>query len=50
MASSLAAVVAVVLFARSKLTPFVGWSSLICLGYGLVHLLGVLRMPAVPLE
>jgi len=40
----------VLLFSRSQLTPFVVWSSLICLGYGAVHLLGLLRMPAVPLE
>jgi hypothetical protein len=26
-----------------KVTPFVVWSSLICLGYGLVHLLGLVQ-------
>ncbi len=29
------------LFAREKTTPFLVWSSLICIGYGIVHLLGV---------
>ncbi|RQP24641.1 hypothetical protein [Piscinibacter terrae] len=28
----------------SALTPFVVWSSLICLGYGLVHLWGVVQV------
>jgi hypothetical protein len=27
--------------ARAKVTPFVVWSSLICLGYGIVHAVGV---------
>jgi hypothetical protein len=45
-----AVVLPLLLFARGTLTPFVVWSSLICLGYGLVHLLGVLRMPGVPME
>ena len=29
------------LFAPLQVTPFLIWSSLICLGYGLVHLIGV---------
>jgi hypothetical protein len=29
---------------RDKLTPFVVWSSLICLGFGLVHLLGLVQV------
>ncbi len=29
---------------RSKLTPFVIWSSLICLGFGLVHLFGLVQV------
>jgi len=28
-------------FAPAQLTPFLVWSSLICLGYGLVHLIGL---------
>lgn len=32
---------------RSKLTPFVVWSSLICLGYGAVHLLGLVQVWSV---
>ena len=32
------------LFARSKATPFLVWSSLVCIGFGLVHLLGVLQV------
>lgn len=30
--------------ARSKITPFIFWSSLICLGYGAVHLLGLTQV------
>lgn len=28
-------------FAREQATPFMVWSSLICIGYGVVHLVGV---------
>ncbi len=35
------ALVPLLLFARSKATPFLIWSSLICIGYGGVHLVGV---------
>ncbi|MED5621131.1 hypothetical protein [Ideonella sp. BN130291] len=31
-------------FKPTHVTPFVVWSSLICLGYGLVHLLGVVQV------
>jgi hypothetical protein len=37
-----------VLAKGGRITPFVAWSSLICLGYGLVHLLGLVqRWPAL---
>ena len=29
------------LFARSSITPFVFWSSVVCIGYGAFHLLGL---------
>lgn len=31
-------------FAREKLTPFVVWSSLICLGFGVIHLVGLIQI------
>jgi hypothetical protein len=34
----------VLALAPDKATPFVIWSSLICLGYGAVHLLGVVQV------
>lgn len=34
----------VLVLAPSQVTPFVLWSSLICLVYGLVHLLGVVQV------
>jgi hypothetical protein len=34
----------VLMFKPSKVTPFVTWSSLICLGYGLVHLRGLVQV------
>lgn len=34
----------VLVFSPSQLTPFVVWSSLICLGYAAVHLLGVVQV------
>lgn len=34
--------------AAGALTPFVVWSSLICFGYGVVHLVGLVqRWPAL---
>ena len=36
-------IVPLLLFARRKATPFAVWSSLICLGYGLVHAVGVAK-------
>jgi hypothetical protein len=37
-----------VLAKGGRITPFVAWSSLICLAYGLVHLLGLVqRWPAL---
>jgi hypothetical protein len=35
------AIVPLLLFARPKATPLLIWSSLICIGYGVVHLVGV---------
>jgi hypothetical protein len=31
-------------FARSKSTPFLIWSSLVCIGYGVVHLFGLAQI------
>lgn len=36
--------VPVLVLRPSRLTPFVVWSSLICLGFGLVHLVGVVQV------
>jgi hypothetical protein len=36
--------VPVLVLKPSRLTPFVVWSSLICLGYGVVHLIGVVQV------
>jgi hypothetical protein len=36
--------VPVLVMAPGKATPFVIWSSLICLGYGTVHLVGVVQI------
>jgi hypothetical protein len=41
------AIVPVFLFARQYASPFLIWSSVICLGYGLVHLVGVLQVWSV---
>lgn len=38
------AVLPLLLFARARATPFLVWSSLICLGYGAVHLVGVAQV------
>lgn len=35
------AIVPVLVFARSRFTPFLLWSSLVCVVYGAVHLLGL---------
>lgn len=35
------AILPLLLLAREQATPFLLWSSLICLGYGIVHLIGV---------
>lgn len=35
------AIVPLLLFARDKTTSFLFWSSLICIAFGIVHLLGV---------
>ncbi len=32
------------LFARNSVTPFVFWSSVICIGYGAFHLLGLVQV------
>jgi hypothetical protein len=38
------AVVPLLLFARDKSTPFLIWSSLICLGFGIVHAIGLAQV------
>lgn len=38
------AVFPLVLFAREQTTPFLVWSSVICIGYGAVHLVGILQV------
>ncbi len=35
------AIVPLLVFARSRSTPFLVWSSLVCIGFGAVHLLGL---------
>ena len=32
------------LFAREQATPFLVWSSIICIGYGVVHLVGTMQV------
>ncbi len=32
------------LFARNRVTPFIVWSSLICVGYGACHLIGLIQV------
>ncbi len=39
-----AAVFPLLLFARNKVTPFVAWSSAICLVYGIVHACGLAQI------
>lgn len=36
--------VPVLVFKLSQATPFVVWSSLVCLGYGVVHLVGLVQV------
>lgn len=38
------AIVPLLLLARARTTPFLVWSSLICLVYGVVHLAGVMQV------
>lgn len=38
------AVVPLLTWMRSESTPFLVWSSVICLGYGLVHLVGLMQV------
>ena len=43
------AIFPMLLWARTKVTPFLLWSSLICIGYGAVHLVGLRQAwPALP--
>ena len=41
------AIVPLLLFARSHSTPFLLWSSLVCIVYGAVHLLGLIQVWAI---
>lgn len=36
------------LFAREQATPFLVWSSVICIGYGVVHLVGIMQALDLP--
>jgi len=38
------AIVPLFLFARGRSTPFLVWSSVICIGYGVVHLVGIVQV------
>ncbi len=38
------AIVPVLVFARAQATPFLVWSSIICIGYGVVHLVGMVQV------
>lgn len=38
------AIVPVLAFARAQATPFLVWSSIICIGYGVVHLVGMVQV------
>lgn len=38
------AIVPLFLFARAQATPFLVWSSIICIGYGVVHLMGIIQV------
>lgn len=42
------AIVPLLLFARARATPFMIWSSVVCLGYGAVHLAGLAAMWDAP--
>lgn len=37
------ALVPALIFARGQVTPFVVWSSLICLAFGVVHMVGIIQ-------
>lgn len=38
------ALIPLMTFARSKATPFLVWSSMVCLGYGTFHLIGLMQV------
>lgn len=38
------AILPLLLFAREQATPFIVWSSVICIGYGVVHLVGIVQI------
>jgi hypothetical protein len=38
------AVIPLLLFARNEATPFLIWSSLVCLGFGIVHAIGLAQV------
>ena len=38
------AILPLFVFAREKATPFLVWSSIICIGYGVVHLVGIMQV------
>ncbi|WP_206081403.1 hypothetical protein [Mariprofundus ferrooxydans] len=38
------AILPLFLFAREQATPFMVWSSIICIGYGIVHLVGTMQI------
>lgn len=38
------AIIPLLLFARAQATPFLVWSSVICIGYGAVHLVGIMQI------
>ena len=38
------AILPLLLFAREHATPFLVWSSVICIGYGVVHLVGTMQI------
>lgn len=38
------AILPLFIFARAQVTPFLIWSSVICIGYGVVHLVGTVQV------
>jgi hypothetical protein len=42
------AIFPLLMFMRNKLTPFYIWSSVICLGYGIVHAIGLMQIWVSP--